>query len=80
MLFFAATLSYIDRAVLAVLKPLLERQLHWSQIDYGWMVTLFQLMYAVGYVLAGRLIDRVGVRWGLLSSVALWSAATILHP
>jgi len=79
LLFFAATLSYIDRAVLAVLKPLLERQLHWSQIDYGWMVTLFQLMYAVGYVLAGRLIDRVGVRWGLLSSVALWSLATMQH-
>ena len=78
-LFFATTLSYVDRAVLAVLKPLLERQLHWSQIDYGWMVTLFQLMYAIGYAFAGRLIDLVGVRWGLLSSVALWSLATIEH-
>jgi ACS family hexuronate transporter-like MFS transporter len=43
------------------------------------MVTAFQLMYAIGYVLAGRLIDRVGVRWGLLASVALWSAATMAH-
>jgi ACS family hexuronate transporter-like MFS transporter len=79
LLFFATTLSYIDRAVLAVLKPLLERELHWSQIDYGWMVTVFQLMYAVGYVLTGRLIDLVGVRWGLLSAVALWSLATMEH-
>jgi len=65
--------------VLAVLKPSLERQLHWSQIDYGWMVTVFQLTYAVGYAFAGRLIDLVGVRWGLLASVALWSLATIEH-
>jgi MFS transporter, ACS family, hexuronate transporter len=79
LLLFATTLSYIDRAVLAVLKPLLERELHWSQIDYGWMVTAFQLTYAVGYLFAGRLIDLVGVRWGLLASVALWSLATIEH-
>jgi ACS family hexuronate transporter-like MFS transporter len=79
LLFFATTLSYIDRAILAVLKPLLEREMHWSQIDYGWMVTVFQLTYAIGYVFAGRLIDRVGVRWGFLSSVGLWSLATMEH-
>ena len=79
LLFFAVILSYVDRAVLAVLKPLLERQLHWSQIDYGWMVTAFQLTYALGYAFAGRLIDVVGVRWGLLGSVGLWSLACVEH-
>lgn len=79
LLFFATTISYVDRAVLAVLKPMLEQKLHWTQIDYGWMVTFFQLTYAIGYAFAGGLIDKIGVRWGLLSSVVLWSLATIQH-
>lgn len=79
LLFFATAITYVDRAVLAVLKPMLDRELRWSQIDYGWMVAIFQLTYAIGYVSAGRLIDRIGVRWGLLSSVALWSLATMVH-
>ena len=54
LLFFATVIGYVDRAVLAVLKPLLGRELHWSQIDYGWMVTVFQSTYAIGYVFAGK--------------------------
>ncbi len=79
LLFFATTISYLDRAVLSVLKPMLERELHWTQIEYGWMVTVFQLTYALGYVFAGRVIDRIGVRWGFLLSVALWSVAAMAH-
>ncbi len=79
LLFFATTINYIDRAVLSILKPMLEEKLHWTQIDYGWMVTSFQLTYALGYVCAGRLIDRVGVRLGFLLSVILWSVAAMAH-
>jgi MFS transporter, ACS family, aldohexuronate transporter len=79
LLFFATVVSYVDRAVLAVLKPLLDRQLHWTQIDYGWMVTLFQLTYAIGYAFAGRLIDRIGVKRGFAASVGLWSLAAMGH-
>ena len=79
LLFLATTINYIDRAVLSVLKPALEKDLGWSQVDYGWMVTAFQLTYAIGYVSAGRLIDRIGVRLGFLLSVTLWSLATMAH-
>jgi ACS family hexuronate transporter-like MFS transporter len=61
------------------LKPALERELGWTQIGYGWMVTAFQLTYALGYVLAGRLIDRIGVQLGFLLSVSLWSIAAMAH-
>lgn len=79
LLFFAITINYIDRAVLGVLKPLLDQELGWDQKDYGWMVTAFQATYAAGYLLAGRLVDRVGVRLGLLLAVSAWSVAAMAH-
>src|SRR5512137_1413428 len=79
LLFFAVTVNYIDRAVLGVLKPLLDEELGWTQKDYGWMVTAFQASYALGYLLAGRFLDRVGVRLGLLVAVSLWSVAAVAH-
>ena len=79
LLFFAVTVNYIDRAVLGVLKPLLDKELGWSQIDYGWMVSAFQASYAAGYLFTGRLIDRIGVRMGLLLTVTLWSVAAMAH-
>lgn len=79
LLFFATTVNYIDRAVLGILKPMLEKDLGWTQIEYGWMVTAFQLTYALGYVFSGHVIDRVGVRAGFLSSVSLWSLAAMAH-
>jgi ACS family hexuronate transporter-like MFS transporter len=78
-LFFAITINYIDRAVLGVLKPLLGEKLGWDQKDYGWMVTAFQATYAAGYLLAGRLVDRLGVRVGLWLAVSAWSVAAMAH-
>jgi len=79
LLFLATTVNYLDRAVLGVLKPLLDGDLGWTQIDYGWMVTAFQATYALGYVLAGRWFDRIGVRRGLLVAVTAWSFAACAH-
>lgn len=79
LLFFAVTINYIDRAVLGILKPLLDQELGWNQKDYGWMVTAFQAAYAAGYLLAGRWIDRIGVRLGFLLAVTLWSFAAMGH-
>ena len=74
-LFTVVAISYIDRSVISVLKPLLDVKLGWDQKDYGWMVTAFQGAYAAGYLLAGRWVDRIGVRTGLMLAVGLWSAA-----
>jgi ACS family hexuronate transporter-like MFS transporter len=79
LLFFATTINYIDRAVLGVLKPLLDAELGWSQVDYGWMVTAFQLTYALGYAAGGRLMDRIGVRIGFALAVTVWSGAAMAH-
>jgi MFS transporter, ACS family, hexuronate transporter len=79
LLFMATAVNYLDRAVLGVLKPVLDADLGWTQIDYGWMVTAFQATYAVGYVLAGRWFDQIGVRAGLLIAVTAWSFAAGAH-
>ena len=58
---------------------MLDADLGWTQIDYGWMVTAFQATYAIGYVLAGRWFDQIGVRAGLLIAVIAWSVAAGAH-
>jgi ACS family hexuronate transporter-like MFS transporter len=79
LLFAGATINYIDRQVLAVLKPTLQAQLGWSEVGYGDIVTAFQIAYAVGLLLVGRLVDRVGARVGLAATAAFWALATMAH-
>jgi ACS family hexuronate transporter-like MFS transporter len=79
LLFAAATVNYIDRQVLAVLKPTLQAELGWSEIGYGDIVTAFQAAYAIGLLLMGRFMDRVGTRTGFALSAAFWALATAAH-
>jgi len=79
LLFFAATINYIDRQVIGILKPTLQSRFGWSELDYGDIVIAFQLAYALGYVYAGRLVDRVGTKIGFTLAVGLWSIAAMAH-
>ena len=79
LLFFATTLNYIDRQVIGILKPALAEKLGWNEIDYSNIVFAFQIAYAVGYAVAGRLIDRMGVRLGYTLAVLCWSLAAMAH-
>ena len=79
LLFVATTINYIDRQVLGILAPTLQRALNWSEADYGDIVSWFSFAYAFGFLAAGRLIDLIGVRRGLGSAVVAWSAAAIGH-
>jgi ACS family hexuronate transporter-like MFS transporter len=79
LLFFAATINYIDRQVLGILKPTLQKQFSWSERDYAAIVFSFQLAYAIGLLLAGRVMDRLGTRLGFAVAVVLWSIAAVGH-
>src|SRR5580692_7446855 len=79
LLFFATTVNYVDRQVLGLLKPALEKEFGWREADYGWIVFAFQLAYALTMPFAGRLIDWAGTRLGSPVAVALWSAAAMAH-
>jgi ACS family hexuronate transporter-like MFS transporter len=79
VLFFGMTKNYMDRQVLAVLKTNLQHQFGWSEIDYGHLVFAFQTAYALGMLIVGRLIDRLGTRNGYAVTIAFWSFASMAH-
>ncbi|HKK43551.1 MAG TPA: MFS transporter, partial [Bacteroidales bacterium] len=79
LIFFATTVNYLDRQVIGILKPVLESDLHIGEADYGYIITAFQLFYAFGMLLAGRLIDKFGTKIGYGISVLLWSIAAMGH-
>ncbi|OYW23129.1 MAG: MFS transporter [Sphingomonas sp. 32-62-10] len=79
MVFFAIMLNYVDRQILALLKPTLEAEFKWSDDDYANMVSAFQLSAAFALLGTGWFIDRVGLRIGFALGVAVWSIAGMAH-
>lgn len=79
LVFFATTINYLDRQVISLLKPYLEKEFQWTETDYSNVVAIFQLAYALGMLGVGSIIDRVGSKLGYAVSLALWSIAAILH-
>jgi ACS family hexuronate transporter-like MFS transporter len=79
LLFFATTINYIDRQVIGILAPYISDELGWSEVDYGYIVTAFQVAYGIGLVTMGRLLDRIGTRIGYSLSIMVWSLAGMAH-
>ena len=79
LLFFATTINYIDRQIIGLLKPILEKEFNWSETDFAHIVMAFTAAYAIGLLLAGRLIDKTGTRIGFSISIVIWSIAGMLH-
>ena len=79
LLFFAATINYLDRQVIATLKDTLQTAHVWDEIGYSWVVFAFQTAYAIGLLIAGRAMDWLGTRKGFSLSVLLWSLAAMGH-
>lgn len=79
LLFFAATVNYIDRQVIGILKPTLQGELGWNEIDYSNIVFAFQLAYAIGLLLVGRVMDWLDTRKGFSLAVLVWSIAAMAH-
>ena len=79
LLFVATTINYMDRQVLGILAPTLEREIGWSEIEYSHIVMAFQAAYALGLVIFGRLVDRIGTRHGYAISIFAWSLAAMAH-
>ena len=79
LLFFATTINYIDRQMISVLKPTLTAEYGWNETTYANIVFSFQLAYAIGYVVFGRLIDKLGARFGYSLAAAIWGLAAMAH-
>ena len=79
LLFFATTINYIDRQVLGLLAPTLQREIGWTESQYGAIISWFTAAYALGFLGVGRLMDRFGTRKGMAWSIATWSVAGMSH-
>ena len=79
LLFFATTINYIDRQVLGILAPVLQKDIGWNEIDYGYIISAFTTAYAIGLLVFGRFIDKVGTKIGYTISLVVWSVAAMAH-
>ena len=77
LLFFATTINYVDRGVVGILKTTLQGEFGWNEIDYSNIVFAFQSAYAIGLMLAGRLMDKVGTKAGYAIALIVWSLAAV---
>jgi ACS family hexuronate transporter-like MFS transporter len=79
MLFAATSINYMDRQVIAILKPTLEHSIGMTEVSYGYIVDAFQIAYAIGLLAGGRLIDKLGTRIGYMLVMVTWSLSAVGH-
>ncbi len=79
LLFFAASVNYMDRQVIGLLKPTLQVQFGWTEIGYSNIVLAFQFAYGASLLFVGKLIDRLGTRKGFSLAVLFWSVSAMAH-
>lgn len=79
MLFFATSINYMDRQVIAILKPTLMHSIGMTEVGYGHITAAFMVAYALGLLAAGRFVDKVGTRVGYMVIMAVWSLSAMGH-
>ncbi len=79
LLFVATTINYLDRAILGMLLPEIGRQINIGDKAYGYINFWFQIAYAAGSLIGGKLLDKYGTRIGYGLAAALWSVAASLN-
>src|SRR5208282_3444669 len=85
LLFLATTINYMDRSALSLVEPILKHILggdHNIELynrSYSNIVNCFILAYGLGFLVAGRVIDRIGVKRGYALSIGIWALASLSH-
>lgn len=79
LLFLATTLLYLDRSVLGILAPDLQKSVGWTESQYGIINSIFMITYALCTLFIGKVIDKIGTRKGYLTALSVWTVANIIH-
>src|SRR5471030_837194 len=79
LLFFATTVNYLDRQVLSLLAPDLSTQFGWSNTDYANIASVFQFVYAISMLFAGRVVDKIGTKTAYVVAIGIWSTGAMMH-
>lgn len=79
LLFAAMVINYVDRQTIGLLKADLSKEFGWNETHYADLVFYFQLAYAIAYLAWGKIMDKIGARWGFGIAFAIWQIAHICH-
>jgi ACS family hexuronate transporter-like MFS transporter len=92
LLFAATTINYMDRSVFSFIEPLLHNapfmgwnfqadQFHQPVFDnnYGNVIIWFQIAYGVAFLIAGRVIDKLGTKIGYACAIGIWALSSMSH-
>jgi MFS transporter, ACS family, hexuronate transporter len=79
LVFIATVINYLDRQVFSILAPELQREIGWSELEYGRIVIAFQVAYATMMLVSGRIIDRIGTKLSFSIAVVTWSLVEMAH-
>lgn len=79
LLFLATTINYVDRQILSLIKEQLDRDIGWTNQQFGWVNSSFQLAYGVGLLGFGWFVDRFGTKIGYTVSIVAWSISAAAH-
>jgi MFS transporter, ACS family, aldohexuronate transporter len=91
LLFLATTINYMDRSVFSLIEPLLHLPfMGWIpgldaahqityDLNYGRILICFQIAYGIGFLFAGRIIDKLGTKTGYALAIGIWACASISH-
>jgi ACS family hexuronate transporter-like MFS transporter len=78
---FSSVLNYLDRSILATMVDIWRSkpEFPFNYSDYGTILAVFGLTYAIAAPFMGLFIDRVGLNRGISVSVLLWSLVSMGH-
>src|SRR2546423_3217326 len=72
-------LSFVDRQVLTILSPTIIRDTGLTNQNFTDAASFFFLAYTLGNPVWGSILDRIGLRAGMLLGVAIWTGASASH-
>lgn len=79
LIFFITVINYVDRLTISVLAPVITKDLGLSNVEFGTITIWFLVAYTLSQAVSGKIYDRVGVKFGFVFSVVVWSIGAVLH-
>jgi len=78
LLFLATVLNYLDRQTIAVLAPVMQKEMRLDNVALGWIFSVFYYAYTCCQFVIGLVLDRAHMRWAFGAAVLAWSAVSAL--
>jgi MFS family permease len=78
LMFFLATINYVDRVVLSVSATPIAKEFDISPVQLGYLFSSFLWLYVICLVPMGMIVDKFGTRAVNAAGIGLWSIATAL--